>query len=58
MTGVPVTLTAIDKNGNPNNIGTATTSAYYGTYEIAWTPPAQGTYKVIAAFAGDDSYGS
>jgi hypothetical protein len=58
MTGVPVTLTAIDQNGNPTNIGTATTSAYYGTFELAWTPPAEGTYKIIAAFAGDDSYGS
>jgi PQQ-like domain len=58
MTGVPVTLTAIDQNGNPTNIGTATTSAYYGTFEMAWTPPAEGTYRVIAAFAGDDSYGS
>jgi hypothetical protein len=25
---------------------------------MAWTPPAEGTYKIIAAFAGDDSYGS
>jgi hypothetical protein len=35
-----------------------TTSAYYGTYEQAWTPPAEGTYKIIASFAGDDSYAS
>ncbi len=58
MTGVPVVLTAIDQNGNPTNIGTATTSAYYGTFEMAWTPPAEGTYKIIASFAADDSYGS
>ena len=58
MTGVPVTLTAIDQNGNPTNIGTATTSAYYGTFEMAWTPPSEGTYKIIAAFEGDESYGS
>jgi PQQ-like domain len=58
LTGVPVTLTAIDQNGNPTDIGTATTSAYYGTFEMAWIPPAEGTYKIIAAFAGDDSYGS
>ena len=58
MTGVPVVLTAIDQNGNPTDIGTAITSAYYGTYEMAWTPSAEGTYKVVAAFAGDDSYGS
>jgi hypothetical protein len=58
MTGVPVTLIAIDENDNGVNIGTATTSAYYGTFEMAWTPPAEGTYRIIASFAGDDSYGS
>ncbi len=58
MTGVPVTLTAIDQNGNPTNIGTATTSAYYGTFEMPWTPLTEGTYKIIASFAADDSYGS
>jgi hypothetical protein len=58
MTGVPVSLTAIDEAGTYINIGTATTSAYFGTYEMAWTPPAEGTYKIIASFAGDDSYGT
>ena len=58
MIGVPVTLTAIDSNNNYIDIGTVTTSAYYGTYEKAWTPPAEGTYKIIASFAGDESYGS
>ena len=58
MTGVPVTLTAIDSSGGVVDIGIATTSAYYGTFEKVWTPPAEGTYKVIASFAGDDSYGS
>jgi hypothetical protein len=58
MTGVQVLLTAIDPTGNYVDIGTATTSAYYGTYELAWTPPQEGTYKIIASFAGDDSYGS
>ncbi len=58
MTGVPVTLTAIDPNGNAQEIGTATTNAYYGNYEIVWTPPIEGTYKIIASFAGDDSYSS
>ncbi len=58
MTGVPVTLSAIDSDGNVIDIGTATTSGYYGTFEKAWTPPAEGTYKIIASFTGDDSYGS
>jgi hypothetical protein len=58
MTGVSVTLTAIDQNGNPTDIGTVTTNAYYGTFETAWTPPEEGTYEIIASFAGDASYGS
>jgi hypothetical protein len=58
MTGVPVTLTAIAEDGSYIDIGTATTSAYYGTFEMAWTPPAEGTYKIVASFAGDDAYGS
>jgi hypothetical protein len=58
MTGVPVTLTAIDSTGSCINVGTATTNAYYGTFEMAWTPTAEGTYQIIASFAGDDSYGS
>jgi hypothetical protein len=58
MTGVPVALTAIDSAGGVIDIGVVTTSAYYGTFEQAWTPPAEGTYKVIASFAGDESYGS
>jgi hypothetical protein len=58
MTGVPVTLTAIDAGNNVIEIGTVTTSAYYGTFEMAWTPPEEGTYKIVASFTGDDSYGS
>ena len=58
MTGVSVSLTAIDSKGNVVDVGIATTSAYYGTFEMAWNPPAEGTYKIIASFAGDDSYGS
>lgn len=58
ITGVPVTLTAIDENGATINIGTVTTDGYYGTFNKAWTPPNEGTYKIIASFAGDDSYGS
>jgi hypothetical protein len=58
MTGVPVTLTALDSNGNVENIGTVTTNAYYGTFSYAWTPPIEGTYTIMASFLGDDSYGS
>jgi hypothetical protein len=54
-TGVPVTLTAVDPNGNVNVIGTAT-SDYLGNYEYQWTPTTQGLYKVYATFLGSESY--
>ena len=56
ITGVPVTLTAIDSSNNVINIGTTTSEGYDGTYSMPWTPPAEGTYKIIATFAGDVSY--
>jgi hypothetical protein len=55
--GVPVLLLAIDSNGNPVNIG-ETTSDSSGAYQIAWTPPNEGIYKITATFAGSSSYGS
>lgn len=58
ITGVPVTVSAIDPNGNPVIIGTVTTNGYYGTFAIEFTPELEGTYEIMASFAGDDSYGS
>jgi len=58
ITGVPVTLTAIDSNGSYTNIGTVTSEGYYGTFSKTWTPTAEGDYQIIASFLGDDSYGS
>ena len=58
LTGVPVTLTAIDASGSAIDIGTVTTNGYYGTFSKAWTPPVEGDYEIIASFAGDDSYAS
>ena len=58
ITGVPVTLTALDPNGNYITIGTVTSDGYYGTFSKTWTPTIPGDYKIIASFAGDDSYGS
>jgi hypothetical protein len=57
VTGVPVTLLSLDKDGHAINIGTAT-SDISGNFQMAWTPPAQGVYKITASFLGDDSYGS
>jgi hypothetical protein len=54
--GVQVKLTAIDPNGNTEDIGTATTDTN-GNYGIMWTPPVEGQYKIIATFAGTNSYG-
>lgn len=54
--GVPVHLTAHSESGSTINIGTVVSDAY-GTFEYKWTPPSEGTYKIIAAFAGSDSYG-
>ncbi len=54
-TGVPVTLTALDPNGNTQNIGTVT-SDVKGHYAIAWTPPVPGVYTITATFAGSNSY--
>jgi hypothetical protein len=58
ITGVPVTLSAIGSDGTYYDIGTATTDGYYGTFGMAWTPPKQDTYTIMANFAADASYGS
>jgi subtilase family serine protease len=58
ITGVPVTLTAIDSDYNVIDIGTTTTNGYGGTFGMAWTPTKEGTYTIYASFAADDSYGS
>jgi outer membrane protein assembly factor BamB len=58
ITGVPVTLTAIDSNNNAIAIGTVTTNGYYGTFATTWSPPKEDTYTITASFTGDDSYGS
>jgi len=58
INGVPVSLTAIGSDGSYIDIGIVTSDGYYGTFSKTWTPPAEGDYKIIASFAGDDSYGS
>jgi len=54
-TGVPVTLTAVDPNGNVVVIGT-TTSNYLGNYGFQWTPTNAGLYTIYATFTGSNSY--
>jgi hypothetical protein len=54
-TGVKVHLTALDANGNTEEIGTVT-SDVEGNFRILWTPPIEGAYTVYATFAGSESY--
>ena len=56
-TGVPVSLDAIDPNGNYIHIGD-TTSDTNGNYGLQYTPEVPGTYQIIATFHGSNSYGS
>jgi hypothetical protein len=55
--GVPVKLTAIDPNGNIQDIGTAVTDTN-GNFAAMWQPPVPGLYKVTAKFEGSESYWS
>jgi hypothetical protein len=57
VTGVPVSLLAVDSNGTVINIG-ATTSDVSGTFGFTWTPPDEGLYKITATFTATESYGS
>jgi len=55
ITGVKVHLTAIDPNGNYQDLGTVTSDAN-GNYVFAYNPEHTGIYKVIANFEGSESY--
>jgi hypothetical protein len=56
-TGVPVTLSVLDSNGNYREIG-STTSDTDGFYSFTWTPDIAGKYTLYASFAGSESYWS
>ncbi len=55
--GVPVSIDAIDPNGNAVHIADVT-SDMSGTYGYTWTPEIAGDYKVTATFGGSGAYGS
>jgi hypothetical protein len=55
ITGVPVTISVLDSNGNYRSIG-STTSDGSGTFALTWTPDIPGDFTVIATFAGSNSY--
>ncbi len=54
-TGVLVTLSVLDANGNYREIGT-TTSNTDGFFAFNWKPDITGQYTVYASFAGSESY--
>jgi hypothetical protein len=54
-TGVPVTISVIDGNGNYREIGTATTDAT-GYYSFNWMPDIPGAYTVYVTFSGSKAY--
>lgn len=56
-TGVEVTLSVVDANGNYREIG-RTTSSSDGFYSFAWTPDIAGKYQIYASFAGSAAYWS
>ncbi len=55
--GVPVSIDAVDPNGNYVHIADVTTDMS-GKYSYTWTPTIAGDYTITATFMGDDSYGS
>ncbi len=55
VTGVSVTLSVVDSNGNYRDIG-ETTSDADGFFTLNWTPDIEGQYTVYASFAGSESY--
>ncbi len=56
VTGVPVSLSVVDANGNYREIGTTTTTDADGFFSLKWTPDIDGKYTVYASFGGSESY--
>ncbi|HTY74926.1 MAG TPA: PQQ-binding-like beta-propeller repeat protein, partial [Candidatus Nanoarchaeia archaeon] len=54
--GVKVHLTAFDPNNNTEDLGYVT-SDVNGLFNLQWTPPVPGQYKVTASFEGSAAYG-
>jgi outer membrane protein assembly factor BamB len=55
VTGVPVTISVADANGNFREIG-VTTSDSKGFYSLQWKPDIEGKFTVYASFVGSESY--
>jgi hypothetical protein len=55
VTGVPVSIDAVDPNGNYIHLGD-TTSDSSGLYSLVYTPETAGAYTVFATFGGSAAY--
>jgi len=55
LTGVPVTLDAVDPTGEWIHIDTVTSDSS-GSFSYMWTPPAEGLYQIVATCMGTKSY--
>ena len=53
--GVPVTFSVVDANGNYRDIG-STTSDADGFYSFSWMPDIEGKYTLYASFGGSEAY--
>ncbi len=54
-TGLEITLSVVDANGNYRDIGTTNSDAD-GFYSFSWQPDIDGKYTVYASFGGSASY--
>ena len=54
-TGVPVSVSVVDPNGNTYEVGSATSDAS-GAFKVAFAPQVPGAYTIMANFAGSGSY--
>ena len=54
-TGVPITISVVDANGNYRTIGTTTSDAD-GFFTYNWKPDIDGQYIVYASFEGSEAY--
>ena len=55
VTGVLITLSVLDQNGNYRTIGTTVVTPS-GTFGYTWTPDISGDYTLFASFDGSNSY--
>jgi hypothetical protein len=55
--GVSVNIVAVAPDGTETQVGDVTSDSY-GNFFCSWVPQGTGLYRIVAQFAGTDSYGS